>query len=225
MSLKNWVTTQMEILLGFSDPGLVEHILNLEDEPETRAYCKDIFGDQNIKFIDELVKRRKFKPMRRPVNEPHKYQKSNKPVQSAAELAMSIFGETYNNAPAIVDKRSKGKKETRKESPKPPKEKRQEEFEEGLQGKWGKKIDRKTFEQTQFVMPDKYRPQEELGKTKKKKRPKYRNIEEGTESYLLPGRNKCDCQVSGTKKSIKNYMILSRLKNTILSTTVFHAVE
>ena len=30
MSVKNWLTTQMEILLGFSDPTLVGHILRLE---------------------------------------------------------------------------------------------------------------------------------------------------------------------------------------------------
>ena len=32
MSVKNWLTTQMEILLGFSDPTLVGHILRYEHQ-------------------------------------------------------------------------------------------------------------------------------------------------------------------------------------------------
>ena len=56
MSLQDWLTNQMEVLLGFSDPSLVSHIISLKDEGATRAYCQDIFGDQH-QFIDELVKR------------------------------------------------------------------------------------------------------------------------------------------------------------------------
>ena len=58
--LKHWLTNQMEVLMGFSDPTLVGHILTLEDEIATRNYCRDIFGNQD-KFIDELVRRRGFK--------------------------------------------------------------------------------------------------------------------------------------------------------------------
>ena len=49
------------------------------------------------------------------------------------------------------------------------------------------------------IMPEKYRSKENTSK-KGKKRPKHRKLDENDEGFLLPGRNKCDCQVSSLKK-------------------------
>ena len=50
MSLKSWVTTQMEILLGFSDPTLVDHIIKLEGRV-VEFFQKKFFSNFFVKYF------------------------------------------------------------------------------------------------------------------------------------------------------------------------------
>merc|ERR1712127_558345 len=55
--MRQWIAHQMELLLGFSDAGLISAIENQKSEAELRKYCAELLGEQKS-FIDELVKRK-----------------------------------------------------------------------------------------------------------------------------------------------------------------------
>ena len=80
--------------MGFSNLYLSVqiNISSISTEEETRSYCNDLFGD-NLKFIDELVKRRNFKPgrqkpLRAPNNAPRAREEPQ--VKSAADLGIFL---------------------------------------------------------------------------------------------------------------------------------------
>jgi len=54
--MRQWIAHQMELLLEFSDAGLISAIETQKSESEHRKYCGELLGDQKS-FVDELVKR------------------------------------------------------------------------------------------------------------------------------------------------------------------------
>jgi len=102
------------------------------------------------------------------------------------KTAASIFGGTYSHAPPIVDKRKPKKKSSNSKPNTPSPEPQTPE----PAGAWSKEPE-KPKSDVQFVMPEAY--QMPVTHKKSKKRNKKR-IEETEESYLLPGRQMCDCQ-------------------------------
>ena len=226
--MRQWIAHQMELLLGFSDAGLISAIENQKSEAELRKYCAELLGEQKS-FIDELVKR-KFGSL----NPQNGQQARNAPsgnsrggkknkknsrnnillqetslpgqngrnspsqnrqqapvaapkepqVQSAAQLASSLFGTTFSNAPPVVDKRTSQGKTRRKGRPKNPEP--EPEPEPTTESK--KAAENLPKEDESFQMPEVYKPR---SRVKKDKRKKFKTLDEADEGgFLMPGNFK-----------------------------------
>ena len=225
--MRQWIAHQMELLLGFSDAGLISAIENQKSEAELRKYCAELLGDQKS-FIDELVKRKfgssnpqngqqarnapsassrggkKNKknsrnnillqetslPGQNGRNSPSQNrQQATGPVaapkepqvQSAAQLASSLFGTTFSNAPPVVDKQKGQSKTRRKGRPKNP----EPEPEPELTTDSKKAAENLPKEDESFQMPEVYKPKPRV---KKDKRNKFKTLDEADEGgFLMPG--------------------------------------
>lgn len=216
----------MELLLGFSDAGLISAIENQKSESELRKYCGELLGDQKS-FVDELVKRKFGNSASQNNNQGRNASSGNSrggkknkknsrnnillqetalpgqngrnspsqnnsrapvaapkapQVQSAAQLASSLFGTTFSNAPPVIDKRTGQGKTRRKTRPKNP----EPEPEPITESK--KAAENLPKEDDSFQMPEVYKPKP---RPKKDKRKKFKTLDEADKGrFLMPGNFK-----------------------------------